>query len=90
MGFRLWGGNEDGAEFVSGYGNFGNLLCFENVEKSVIVDSFTSAGHMMNTNKAGFDTFAEAYARYAVDPSWSQLTRLMGGAIAGNLRRKDF
>ena len=90
MGFRLWGGNEDGAGFVSGHGNFGNLLGFENVEKSVIIDRFTSARHMMNTNKAGFDTFAGAYARYAVDRSWINLTRLMGGAIAGTLRRKDF
>jgi hypothetical protein len=88
--YLTWGGNEEGREFVSGHGNFGNLLGFENVEKSVITDSFTSAGHMMNTNKAGFDAFAEAYSRYAVDPTWINLTRLMGGAIAGGLRRKDF
>ena len=30
-----WGGNEEGTEMVSGSGNFGNLLCFENAEKSV-------------------------------------------------------
>jgi hypothetical protein len=50
---------------LSGHGNFGNLLCFENVERSIITDSLTSAGHTMNTNKAGFDAFAEGYARYA-------------------------
>ena len=84
------GGNEEGHAFVSGRGNFGNLLCYENVEKSIITDSFTSAGHMMNANKAGFDAFGENYARYALDPSWKNLTRLMGGAVAGTLRRKDF
>jgi hypothetical protein len=88
--YLTWGGNEEGQEFVSGQGNFGNLLCFENVEKSIIVDDFTSAGHMMNTNKAGFDAFGESYARYALDPTWINLTRLMGGAVASGLRRKDF
>lgn len=88
--YLTWGGNEQGQEFVSGRGNFGNLLCYENVEKSIIIDDFTSAGHMMNTNKAGFDAFGESYARYALDPSWMNLTRLMGGAVAGGLRRKDF
>ena len=79
--YLTWGGNEEGQDFVSGWGNFGNLLCFENVEKSIITDSFTSAGHMMNTNKAGFDAFGENYARYALDPSWMNRTRLMGGAV---------
>jgi hypothetical protein len=88
--YLTWGGNEEGQEFVSGRGNFGNVLSFENVEKSIITDSFTSAGHMMNTNKAGFDAFGENYARYALDSSWMNLTRLMGGAVAGGLRRKDF
>lgn len=88
--YLTWGGNEEGQEFVSGRGNFGNVLCFENVEKSILIDNFTSAGHMMNTNKAGFDAFGEGYARYALDPSWINLTRLMGGAVAGNFRRKDF
>ena len=35
--YLTWGGNEEEREFVSGHGNFGNLLCFENVEKSIIV-----------------------------------------------------
>jgi hypothetical protein len=88
--YLTWGGNEEGREFVSGHGNFGNVLCFENVEKSIIVDDFMSTGHMMNTNKAGFDAFAEAYSRYSVEPGWKNLTRLMGSVVAGGLRRKDF
>ena len=64
-----------------GRGNFGNVLCFENVEKSIIVDDFMSTGHMMNTNKAGFDAFAEAYSRYSVEPGWKNLTRLMGSVV---------
>ncbi|AOW91877.1 aldehyde dehydrogenase [Rhodococcus sp. WMMA185] len=88
--YLTWGGNEGGREFVSGQGNFGNLLCFQDVEKSIMTDHFTSAGHMMNTNKAGFDAFSEDYARYALNPSWINLTRLMGEALVGNLRRRDF
>ena len=84
------GRQRTGSWFVSGHGNFGNLLCFEDVEKSIIVDDFTSAGHMINTNKAAFDALAEGMARYAVDPNWINLTRLLGGAMVGGLRRKDF
>lgn len=47
--YLTWGGNEEGKTFVSGHGNFGNLLCYENVEKSIIFANFMSAGHMMNT-----------------------------------------
>ncbi len=88
--YLTWGGNEVGHEFVSGHGNFGNLLCFENVEKSIIVDDFMSVGHMINSNKAAFDALAEGMSRYSVDPSWKNLTRLMGGAVVGGFRRKDF
>ena len=88
--YLIWGGNEEGREFVSGHGNFGNALCLENVEKSVLTMGFTSAGHLMNTNKAGFEQFSEAYARYSVAPSWVNLTRLLGGVVTSGLRRKDF
>ena len=74
-----------------GDGNFGNVLCFEHVEKSVIVDDFMSTGHMMNTNKAGFDAFAEAYSRYSVEPGWKNVITPDGPCVVvGGLRRKDF
>jgi hypothetical protein len=85
-----WGGNEEGKEFVSGHGNFGNAMSFENVEKSIMTDGFMSPGHMIQTNKAAFDHMATNMARYAVEPSWGNLTRLMGGAIADSFRHKDF
>jgi hypothetical protein len=88
--YLTWGGNEEGQAFVSGHGNFGNVLCFENVEKSILVDQFTSAGHMMNTNKAGFAAAFDGMSRYAVDPSWLNLARLMATSLTGGLRRKDF
>ncbi|WP_217354632.1 hypothetical protein [Ruegeria atlantica] len=85
-----WGGNEEGKEFVSGVGNFGNAMCFENVEKSILTAGFMSPGHMIKTNKGAFDTLATEMASYAVEPSWRNLTCLMGGAIMGGFRRKDF
>jgi hypothetical protein len=88
--YLTWGGNEEGREFVSGIGNFGNLYCYENVEKSILYDSFMSPGHMLRTNQAAFDHLATNMARYAMSPTWMNLTRLMGGAIVDSFKGKDF
>jgi len=85
-----WGGNEEGKEFVSGAGNFGNAMCFENVEKSILTTGFMSPGHMIKTNKAAFDDMATNMTRYAVEPSWMNLTCLVGDAVRGSFRKKDF
>ncbi|PUB76709.1 MAG: aldehyde dehydrogenase [gamma proteobacterium symbiont of Ctena orbiculata] len=88
--YLTWGGNEEDKELVSGRGNFGNALCFENVEKSIIIDNFMSPGHMMMTNKGAFDTLATNMTRYAVEPDWTNLLRMMGGAIVSSFKGKDF
>ena len=85
-----WGGNEEGKEFVSGEGNFGNVYGFENIEKSVLYDNFMSMGHMMRTNQKAFDHLAVHMTDFAVNPSWMNLTRLMGGAVLDSFRKKDF
>lgn len=85
-----WGGNEEGKDFVSGHGNFGNAMNFENVEKSIMTAGFMSPGHMIRTSKGAFDTLATEMSNYAVEPSWKNLACLMGGAIAGSFRKKDF
>ncbi len=85
-----WGGNEEGKTFVSGVGNFGNAMNFENVDKSIMTAGFMSPGHMIKTNKRAFDTLAKGMADYSVNPSWKNLTCLMGGAIVGQFRKKDF
>ena len=53
--YLTWGGNEEGKAMVSGSGNFGNLLNFENVEKSILYDKFVSPGHLLMTNKTAFE-----------------------------------
>jgi acyl-CoA reductase-like NAD-dependent aldehyde dehydrogenase len=88
--YLTWGGNEEGKTFVSGHGNFGNLLCYENIEKSIIFANFASAGHMMNTNKSAFETLSKNMAHYALAPTWMNLTKLMAGTVAGHLKHKDF
>ena len=87
-----WGGNETrkGQPFVSGYGNFGNPLGFENIEKSVIYDKFMSPGHFINTNKSVMNNLAEGMSRYALEPTWGNIFKLMGGAISGGFKKKDF
>ena len=88
--YLTWGGNEEGKEFVSGHGNFGNLLCYENVEKSIIYASFMSPGHMLMTNKKLFDDLASNMARFSVAPTWMNMTKLMAGAVVGTFKHKDF
>ena len=88
--YLTWGGNEEGKEFVSGHGNFGNLLCYENVEKSIIYANFMSPGHMLNTNKEVFDKLAANMARFSMAPTWMNMTKLMAGAVAGTFKGKDF
>ena len=88
--YLTWGGNEEGKEFVSGVGNFGNLYCFENIEKSILSDKFMSPGHMLVTNKKAFDHLATNMAHFAMAPSWRNLTKMMGTAIVDNFRGKDF
>lgn len=85
-----WGGNEEGLPLESGRGNFGNAMCLENVEKAILVSSFTSMGHMMRTHKGDFEKLLEGSVRYALRPTWMNFARLMGGVAAGAFHKKDF
>ncbi|MDJ0769490.1 MAG: SDR family NAD(P)-dependent oxidoreductase [Ilumatobacter sp.] len=43
------------------------------------------------TDPASIDAAISAgMERFGADPSWINLTRLMGGVVTGGLRRKDF
>ncbi|MEW8586244.1 MAG: hypothetical protein AB2531_10820, partial [Candidatus Thiodiazotropha sp.] len=88
--YLTWSGNEEGKTFVSGNGNFGNAMNFQNVEKSILIGSFMSPGHMIIRNKAAFDTLALGMARFSVEPGWINLIRLMSGAITGSFKKRDF
>ncbi|MEM9274562.1 MAG: aldehyde dehydrogenase family protein [Cyanobacteria bacterium P01_F01_bin.143] len=88
--YLTWGGNEEGKAFVSGHGNFGNLLCYENVEKSIIFADFMSPGHMINTNKSVNNALSINMVIYGTDPTWMNLTKLITGALVGGFKKKDF
>jgi len=88
--YLTWGGNEKGKTFVSGIGNFGNALNYQHVEKSILTGSFVSPTHLLTTHKKGFAHTSTGVSRFVSDPTWSNLTRLMGNAITDSFRRKDF
>jgi acyl-CoA reductase-like NAD-dependent aldehyde dehydrogenase len=88
--YLTWGGNEEGGAFVSGVGNFGNVLNFENVEKSIAYSNFMSQGHMIIENKKSYHHLLEHMSVYSVEPTWMHLSGLATSALAGRLRHKDF
>lgn len=88
--FLTWGGNEQGDQVVSGHGNFGNLLSFENIEKSIIETGFMSPGHMLLTNKEVFYKLSEQSARYYTRPSWGGIGAMMMTMVMGKFKAKDF
>lgn len=85
-----WGGNEEGLPLESGRGNFGNAMCYDNVEKAILISSFMSAGHMMRTHKADFDALLANMARFSLEPGWLNMARSMGGVAMGAFHKKDF
>ncbi len=87
--YLTWGGN-DTEQIVSGHGNFGNILCFQNVEKSIAYSDFMSPGHMMIKNKATYNKVLLKMTDYAIKPSWGKLFAMMFTAISGQCKRKDF
>ncbi len=88
--FLTWGGNEDSKQVVSGHGNFGNLLSFENIEKSIIETGFLSPAHLLLTNKEVFYKLSEQSARYYTKPSWGGIGAMMMTMVAGKFKSKDF
>ncbi len=85
--YLTWGGNESGKEFVSGNGNFGNALNFENVEKSILYDQFVSPVDMLLTNKEAMEKLIVANMRYVVQPTWINLVRLMAVGVTNSIRQ---
>ncbi|WP_181273822.1 aldehyde dehydrogenase family protein [Brevibacterium oceani] len=88
--YLIWGGNEEGKEFVSGRGNFGNALNYENVEKAVLYDDFIAANHFLQTTRVAFDRLLIANSRYLTKPTWPNLTKVAVAATRANRARRDF
>ena len=88
--YLTWGGNGETTEdFVSGVGNFGNALNFENVAKSVLIDDFHSTSFEL-TNRTRVEHMLENVAHFSVDQSWGHFARLAGQMVLDGFRGKDF
>ncbi len=88
--YLTWGGcNETDETFVSGFGNFGNALNFENVEKSILTDDFNAAGFSY-TNRKLSQHMNENMTEFSIENSWGKLMKMAGTMMVDNLRKKDF
>lgn len=89
-GYLTWGGNGESEEnFVSGVGNFGNALNFENVVKSVVFDDFSSSSFEF-TNRKRTEHLLENAAYYSINQSWGRFTKLAAQLTIDGMRGKDF
>ena len=88
--YLTWGGcGETTENFVSGVGNFGNGLNFENVIKSIIVDDFGASAFSL-TNRKQMEHLLENASYYAIDQSWLHFAKLAGQMTLDSLHKKDF
>lgn len=88
--YLTWGGcGETTQNFVSGVGNFGNGMNFENVTKSVIVDDFDSSAFAL-TNRKQFLHLLENASYFSIDQSWGRFAKQAGQMVIDGLRSKDF
>ncbi len=88
--YLTWGGCGETTEgFVSGVGNFGNGLNFENVVKSVIIDDFGAQTFAL-TNRRQVEHLLVNASKFSVDQGWGGFTRLAGQMVIDGLRGKDF
>ena len=88
--YLTWGGcGETTEDFVSGVGNFGNAMCFENVIKSVMIDDFASNSFSL-TNRAQFRHLLENASYFSIDQSWLQFAKLAGQMALDSFHKKDF
>lgn len=88
--YLTWGGCGEATEnFVSGVGNFGNGLNFENIVKSVIIDDFAAQAFQL-TNRRQVDHLLVNASRFSVDQSWGKFAKLAGQMVFDGMRGKDF
>lgn len=88
--YLTWGGcGETTDNFVSGVGNFGNALNFENVKKSVIKNDFNATSFEL-TNRKRVEHLLENVSYYSIDQSWGHFAKLAGQMMIDNFKGKDF
>ena len=82
--YLTWGGCGETTEgFVSGVGNFGNALNFENIKKSVIINDFNSTSFEL-TNRKRVEHLLENVSYFSIDQSWGHFAKLAGQMVVDN------
>lgn len=88
--YLTWGGcGETTDNFVSGVGNFGNAMNFENIVKSVIIDDFNAQTFAL-TNRKQIEHLLVNASKFSVDQSWCHFTKLAGQMVIDGFGGKDF
>ena len=88
--YLTWGGcGESTEDFVSGVGNFGNGLNFENIVKSVIINDFGAQSFAL-TNRRQVDHLLVNASKFSVDQSWGKFAKLAGQMMIDGMHGKDF
>ncbi|KAA3637206.1 MAG: aldehyde dehydrogenase, partial [Bacteroidetes bacterium] len=88
--YLTWGGcGETEENFISGVGNFGNALNFDNVKKSVIINDFTATSFEL-TNRKRVEHLLENVSYFSIDQSWGHFAKLAGQMMVDNFKGKDF
>jgi acyl-CoA reductase-like NAD-dependent aldehyde dehydrogenase len=88
--YLTWGGcGETTEDFVSGVGNFGNAMNFDNVKKSVIINDFNSTSFEL-TNRKRVEHLLENVSYFSIDQSWGHFAKLAGQMMVDNFKGKDF
>lgn len=88
--YLTWGGcGETTEDFVSGVGNFGNGLNFENIVKSVIIDDFAAQTFAL-TNRKQIDHLLVNASKFSVDQGWGRFAKLAGQMVVDGMHGKDF
>lgn len=88
--YLTWGGcGETTDNFVSGVGNFGNALNFNNIKKSVIKNDFNATSFEL-TNRKRVENLLENVSYYLIDQSWSGFAKLAGQMMIDGFKGKDF
>ena len=88
--YLTWGGcGETTENFVSGVGNFGNGMNFDNIKKSVIKNDFNATSFEL-TNRKRVEHLLENVSYYSIDQSWGHFAKLAGQMMVDNFKGKDF
>lgn len=87
--YLRWGGNNTD-ELALRRGDFGNLLCYENVEKSIICSKFMSLGHFINNNITATNKLADKLTDYALNSTWKNFFALAFAVCMSRCKKKDF